>query len=368
MKNWYFICLSLLFLCACDSHKGTTNNVSSTIVDSITHSGFVSKAGWFDQKKREMMGMPDNEYYFRFSDDTELQELDPHAFWLMNRMMQMMQSIKTADDGWAWLLAMNESVDMYNARLGRKIGGPELAMQGVDNLIDKYCAGTQPQMNTASYVYMIIEHYKTLCNYHDLIGYFDEPFFDEDAEKYKSMQDLIYQEYTAWFDLNNAVNAIMTFYTYGAAGYSAAPMDINSYFEYWSKTRSKELEVEKNICLGGLDKPFKSTTKVVSADKFNELVNYFKTRTWQTVIDEYQKDWDEKDFEFAKERMGGQYNFARIDEVTEMYIEALERWSIARKQVSQALPEKDGADYDRLTAQMHTRFYEDLLELKELKY
>ena len=39
----------------------------------------------------------------------------------MNRMMQMVQLIKTADDDWAWMLAMNESVEEYNARLGRKM-------------------------------------------------------------------------------------------------------------------------------------------------------------------------------------------------------------------------------------------------------
>ena len=36
-------------------------------------------------------------------------------------MMQMVQLIKTADDDWAWMLAMNESVEEYNARIGRKM-------------------------------------------------------------------------------------------------------------------------------------------------------------------------------------------------------------------------------------------------------
>lgn len=368
MKNWWFICLSLLLLYSCDFKKDTTNNVDSAVIDNIIDNGYISKVGWFEQKKYEMLAMPDDEYNFWFSDDWELQELDPHAFWLMNRMMQMVQMIKTADDGWAWLLAMNESVEMYNERLGRKVGNPELALTVIENLLKKYGAGNQAEMNAASYVYMIEEHYKTLYKYYNLIDYFDDTIFENEVERYKKMQNLIYQEYAAWFDLNNAINGLMTFYTYGAARYSSAPMDINSYFEYWSKKRNEELQVERDLYINGLDQPYKDKVEKVSPDDFKDLINYYKTRTLQTVMDEYLKDWDEKDYEYAKERLGGYHDFARIDEVMEYYEEALQRWRIVRKLICDVLPEKDKKDYNNITANIYARFYNDLLDLKQISY
>ena len=61
--------------------------------------------------------------------------------------------------------------------------------------------------------------------------------------------ELLYREYSEWFDLNNAVNGIMTFYTYGAAHYSALPMDINGHLRHWSERRLEELELELELLL-----------------------------------------------------------------------------------------------------------------------
>ena len=83
-----------------------------------------------------MLAVADSIGHFWFSDDTEFQLQDPHAYWLMNRMMQMVQLVQTADDDWAWMLAMNESIEEYNTRLGRKIGSVDAACNAIDELID----------------------------------------------------------------------------------------------------------------------------------------------------------------------------------------------------------------------------------------
>lgn len=59
-------------------------------------------------KKEQMQAITDTAYFFWFSDDVELQSADPHAYWLMNRMMQSVQYVRTAEDAIAWSLALND--------------------------------------------------------------------------------------------------------------------------------------------------------------------------------------------------------------------------------------------------------------------
>lgn len=47
-----------------------------------------------------MLSVADSVCHFWFSDDTEFQSQDPHAYWLINRMMQMVQLIETALTNW----------------------------------------------------------------------------------------------------------------------------------------------------------------------------------------------------------------------------------------------------------------------------
>ena len=68
----------------------------------------------------------------------------------------MVRAIQTADNIWVWMLAMNESIGEYNARLSREIGSPELALSTIEGLIDTYDSASQAQMNTACNVYMFM--------------------------------------------------------------------------------------------------------------------------------------------------------------------------------------------------------------------
>lgn len=121
-------------------------------------------------KKAKMLSTADKAGHFLFSRDKNLKSLDPNAFWLMNIMMQTMTQISTADDSWAWMLLMNDSVKKYNSKLRRKIGSVDAAITAVDELIDEYNSGNQSELNAASYVNFVLTHYKTLYTYHKLIN------------------------------------------------------------------------------------------------------------------------------------------------------------------------------------------------------
>ena len=327
---------------------------------------YTVNAAAIEEKKQEMLSIADSVGYFWFSDDTQFQSQDPHAYWLMNRMMQMVQLVKTADDGWAWMLAMNESVEGYNTRLGRKIGSVDAACNAIDELIDIYHAGNQPELNTASYVESILMHYKTVYAYHCLIEFIDD--YDDESNWDVQMRALYYREFKEWFDINNAVNGLMYFYTYAAAGYSALSMDLNGTFEIWSKGRLAELEMERDIYSSYRWKPYESDSKTISPKKFDKLLGYFKTKTNETVVEEMVSDWAEKDYAFAQERIDGKFDFDKVAEMLRYYETALTNWLQVREQIAQMLPKEKQKSYREITKQMHTRLYNDLIDLKEIRY
>ena len=359
------IAVILLFVSCCPSAaKGNGMEISS-MVDSVG-SDYTANAAAIEEKKQEMLSIADSVGHFWFSDDTEFQSQDPHAYWLMNRMMQMVQLVRTADDDWAWMLAMNESIEEYNTRLGRKIGSVDAACNAIDELIDIYNSGNQPELNTASYVKSILMHYKTVYAYYRLIEFIND--YKEDSDWDLQMRALYYREFKEWFDINNAVNGIMYFYTYATARYSALSMDLNGTFEVWSRDRLAELKIERDICDSFDWKPFKSSAKTISVKKFEKTLSYFKTRTNETIVEEMVSDWAEKDYDFARERVDGKTDFYKVAEMLRYYETALTNWREVREQIAQMLPKEKQKSYREITKQMHTRLYNDLFELKELRY
>ena len=229
MKAFVHTIAVILLFASCSTNTAKGYGIEmSPMVDSVG-SDYTANAAAIEEKKLEMLSIADNVGHFWFSDDTEFQSQDPHAYWLMNRMMQMVQLIETADDDWAWMLAMNESIVKYNNRLGRKIGSLDAACNAIDELIDIYNADNQPELNTASYVESILMHYKATYSYYRLIEIIDD--YDKNSDWDVQLRALYYREFKEWFDINNAVNGIMYFYTYAAAGYSALSMDLHDTFE-----------------------------------------------------------------------------------------------------------------------------------------
>ena len=359
------IAVILLFASCCTNTVKGNGIEMSSMVDSVG-SDYTANATAIELKKQEMLAVTDSVGHFWFSDDTEFQAQDPHAYWLMNRMMQMMKQIVTADDCWAWMLAMNESIEEYNTRLGRKIGSVDAACNAIDELIDIYNAGNQPMLNTASYVESILMHYKAVYAYYRLIEFIDD--YKEDTDWDIQLRALYYREFKEWFDINNAVNGIMYFYTYAAAGYSALSMDLNGTFEIWSRDRLAELEIERDIYWSFDWKPFESDEKSISPKKFGKLLDYFKTRTNETVVEDMVSNWAEKDYDYAHERIDGKFDFDKIAEMLRYYETALTNWREVREQIALTLPKEKQKSYREITKQMHTRLYNDLVDLKEIRY
>ena len=366
MKNYFILTIAaLLLLASCSSHKANGNGAAeaSGAVDSLV-SDYTANVAGIQAKKRELLAIDDNDVCFWFSGDTEFQSQDPHAYWLMNRMMQMVQYVRTADDGWAWMLAMNESIGEYNGRLGRKIGSVNAATNAIEELIDIYYCGTQSEINTACYVGSILEHFKTLNAYYDFIESIDD--YKQDSDWDVQSKALYYREFKEWFDLNNAVNGIMYFYTYAAARYSALPMDINSTFERWSKERHCELQYESGIYSSFDWQPFQSNANTISTQKFEELLSYIKSKTQNDVVEEVNSELD--DMGYTHERVDGQFDFCKIAEMVGYYETALNNWREVRKQIALMLPKEKRKSYREITRQMHTRLYNDLSDLKDVRY
>ena len=369
MKTFVHTFAVILLFASCYTNTAKGNGIEmSPMVDRVG-SDYTANATAIEQRKQEMLAVADSVGHFWFSDDTEFQSQDPHAYWLMNRMMQMMKQIVTADNCWAWMLAMNESIEDYNTRLGRKIGSVDAACNAIDELIDIYNAGNQPMLNTASYVESILMHYKAVYAYYRLIEFVDD--YKDDSDWDLQLRTLYYREFKEWFDINNAVNGIMYFYTYASAGYSALPMDLNGTFEIWSRDRLAELEIERDIYWSSDWKPFESDAKSISPKKFGKLLDYFKTRKKSDVIEEFFGDlYDKKDrdYEYAEWRVGSQYDFDKIAEMLRYYETALTNWREVREQIALMLPKEKQKSYREITKQMHTRLYNDLVELKEIRY
>ena len=381
----YTIVIALLFAsCGGSAFKKTESVVDQvedcvecTVIDTETGQGgvyvadsvgndYANAAALIELKRMEMLGVADSVGGFWFSDDVELQSQDPHAFWLMNRMMQMRQLVATADDDWAWMLAMNESVEGYNTRLGRKIGSVYAAVMAMKELIGLYGAGSQAEMNTASYVMSVLEHYKTLYAYYMLIN---SVYGYNDGEDWRfQMKALYYKEFKEWFNLNNAAYDMMCCYAYAPARYSSLSLDLNGAFENWSKARFNELEIERDIFWTYNWTAYESDAEIVSPKEFDELLGYFKRRTMDDVVEEIVADWVEPNYALARERIGYSIDFEIIAETLERYVVALDAWRAVREQIALMLPEEKRESYREISNQMHSRLYNELSALKEVHY
>ena len=341
------------------------NGAEATYYHSPDSCDYTHNAAAIQQKKQEMLALDDNKYSFAFS--YELEEMDPHAYWLMNRMMQMVQLVKTPADDWAWMLAMNESIEEYNRRLGRKIGSVEAATKAIEELSVHLGAGNQLEINTASYVRMILTHYKAVRQYYELIDDIED--YDQNNNHYAELRALYYREFEEWFRINDAANGLMYFYTYAIARYSAVPMDINGTFKAWSRDRCKELAIERDIYRNRHSQTgvFESDVQKIPAKAFTILLDYFKSKTLENEIEEYLAEWDCFEYEYVKEKFEGNMDFDKIKEMVQYYETALANWREVRFQIEMMYEYEQMESFDEITKQIHTRLYMDLVDLIELR-
>ena len=78
--------------------------------------------------------------------------------------------------------------------------------------------------------------------------------------------------------------------------------------------------------------------------------------------------WVEKDYEFAQEMVSGSFNFDVIHQMVGYYQAALNNWMIAREDIAASLTEDRRKSYMEMTEQIHTRLYNELKHLNEIRY
>lgn len=337
--------------------------------EKISISDYISNATYVEVKKSDMMKMSSYTHNFAYVDDAEFESQDPSAYWLMNRMLQTSQSIESADDAWAWEMMVDESIREYHRRLGRKDGSDKLALLAVEELMGSYYAGNQWQMNCACGVMSWVAYYDTLSSYYRYIHYFKD--CDLTPEQNKWIKGLLYLEYTEWFNMNKAMKELLLEYTVAAAGYSALPMQISCTHDKWASDRNKELEIERCIDDGFGWKPYSTQAEEVSVEKFDELVAFYKGINKKAIIKQYIASWGgaettAKDYKEAKDRIGNSFDCAKISKIAERYALAISNWRDMREWIAETLPEEKRSSYRALTRQIHTRLYNELLELKQL--
>ena len=339
---------------------GSDNIIVEEMPDSSYRSvdmSFLSKEDYLviEKNKQKLKNISDDNVNFFFSDDTNLWAQDPNAYWLMNRMMQMYCSVETPEDAWAWLLAMDETVDEYNSRLGRRGGAMDIAMKAIENLISTYCAGNQAEMNTASFVELVIAWFRKMYEYYDFTRLIGEYYNNA------TLKNLYYQEFRYFFAIHNSMDDIMTSYTYGQAVYSMLSMDLNSQLNVWFDTRLAELKIENSICLSPDFKPFKTDAKSVSNKKFDEFYAYIKTMVTSAGI-------TEKDCNDTIDSETTVSDYCKVVEATKTHKEAMNNWLKVREQIALELPKERQGSYREITKHIHYRLYDNLLELKEQHY
>ena len=386
MKSKVLIIASLLLSCSVMLQGQTSEEVPK---QETLHKSFRDSKEQIEKKRKELAAVPDTLYNFVFTGDDVMKTADPHAYWLLNRMMQTVQEIRTAEDAYAWALMMEDCVFEYNRRSGRKIGSVNRAINDLDEFIDSGgFTGRREYGNTDtvwekmlynyykplfSYENSILAIYKTINLYMKPIAYLEEQAFVSSNTNMWScfrLQDLYYMEFCEWFDLTNALNAIMEYYSYSMAHYRYAPMERTETFERWSCDRFEELKIEQQI-LGEDDwQYFDVSMSGVSKKEFDELIEYFKTRNRETVAEELEEGFAAPNREEMLKSIDENLDFEKVAEMVSLYETALNNWCKVRDAIAER--QRDGSAgrkaYRDMTKRVYKRFYNDLSELKDLHW
>lgn len=318
---------------------------------------------YIKQKVAQMLTAPQKSEDFWYADDSRLEERDPNAYLLLRQMITMGNLVNSADDAWAWVIAMDECIEQYNARLGRKIGSPKLAVLAIEELIEILCKGNQAAINSASGIHLTLSHYKTINAYYDFL-YYIMKYSVED----RRMQILYYKEFKAWYNMYSAARDIMGGYTYGGAIYTMAPMEFNETVSTWVDARAKDMALERTHYDTWNWTAFKYGDKEVSAEAFGELLNIFKSITMDDIIKSFM-DSTGISLEYAKDFCTKErFNIQEIAESALRYEQSLIQWRSIREQIAEALPQEMRESYRETTKHMHTRLYNELLEVKQIKF
>lgn len=387
MKSKVTIIVSLLLSCSVMLQGQTSEQAPK---QETLHKSFRDSKEQIEKRRKELAAVPDTLYNFVFTGDDVMKTADPHAYWLLNRMMQTVQEIRTAEDAYAWALMMRDCVRKYNNRMGKKIGSVNLAIKSMRELVDRdsYIIREEDRQQDEKLYKLFYEYInsgydfeETILSQYDMVNRYVQLIekinvFDSWTDKTKKIrneerQELCYREFSEWFNLLQAQNDIRGNYSFAIAGYSSAPREANALFKKWVDGRLSSLEVEEQILLQG-DYPYNyPNIDYVSDNEFDELITYFKTRNKQTVLKEIAGDDTEGDFyDNMSERVNEYFDFKKMAKYVSAYETALENWQKVREDIALSLPagSNNRMNYRLTTEVLLREFYNDLAELKELHW
>lgn len=307
----------------------------------------------------------DNEEELVICSETDLQLVDPHAYWLMRCMMKTCE-VETADVAWNWMEAMGDSIKKYNFRIGRKVTSVEMALLALKELNDiQKSIGNQIDMNISADISAVISLYETIYEYSQLMRLVDNYF--DGAEENVIMHDLFYREYCLWFGIHSYMNQLMRAYTYAYFWYSSLMMDLNYTLQLWYEERICELEIEQKICGEYWTYTYQTSRRKVTSQEFDTLINYYKTLTIQAVVESLiLSESDKEYYDYVSERVEENINFDMIREIINCYEATLIEWRNVRSEIEALMPEEKRESYREITEQMHGRLYENLTDLKKI--
>ncbi len=324
MKQLITAIIIATMLLSCGGGSTTTESQTTSTIDTIKVSIEPLPQDSIDSIMQILLAVPDTAIDYGF---LEMGIGDTYSRWLLNRIAQMKSETSTANDNWAWMLAVNKVIDQYSSRIGRKMdpwGLRENAISDIEEIAHYMSAGTQREINMSSSISSMMTKYRTIKQYLQIIELISDT----------ELKQLIHKEFNAWHNINHTLSVIMHDYTFSAAHYSSVSMDMSEIREKWHTAKLSEILTDDNIIRNG--DTFTSDSTEVDSISLAELNTYFKERV----------------------------NFNNDDNLAA----AIKQWRDTRNLIASKLPQAQQDSYREATKQTLSRIYNDALDLQQTRY
>lgn len=249
---------------------------------------------------------------------------------LANRLMRMANLVSLngdANDKLQWAVAVNAAIDSFHVAI------PSLPLDSlipdINRVVSKFSNDTQSEMNFISYVDATVDYYHTIEAYRQWLS--DVP---------SSLKSLMQNEYVAWHDFNEARFAFWREVSYNQEWYSMKPMEIEGYYENLSANRRAELEIERDIILGG--KKYLQRGKTTTSAQWEKwIIDHSVPEDIEYLQNEFWNDSIPSD--------------SIVNNRVNTLKSTFSQWMGARKAIVKALPQEESKWYDNMTSDIFCR-------------
>ena len=261
-----------------------------------------------------------------YADEFLATHRDSAAMRLTNRFMRMANLVNMngdASDKLQWAMAVNAALDTFRKEVPSVPSDSVLAE--INRVVDKFSSQTQVELNFQSYVDATVIYYRTIEAYRKWLMAVPD-----------YLKALAQEEYKAWHDLNEARFCFWRDVSFRQEWYSMKPMEIEGYYEYLSRNRRVELEIERDIVLK--NQTYHQNGMTVTTSQWEEWIA-------RNSVPEDAEDLHKDDLP----------SDSLVAERVTALKSAFSRWRKARQAFAAALPKEQGDSYDNLTADIHSR-------------